>query len=200
MVVINDSADVEYTIDHSKVRVINLGSRFESIAEKIRYGYQQCKYDHVYRLDDDDLLAPWALRNTAEDIEANPGYEIYRSNGHYFFLDNRYLSTADNINNGNVYSKKYLDRIPFPRKSIGEDVDITLNHGAKIFTSSRAQKTMIYRWGMNTYHISGWGETPPDIINSNVDNLISRNTKEGKSFGIIKLSPAFKEDYFSKIQ
>ena len=44
----------------------------------------QCKYKYIYRLDDDDLMAPWALSHTWDDIIAHPGYEIYRSDGHYF--------------------------------------------------------------------------------------------------------------------
>lgn len=202
MVIINDSDTVEYTIDHPQIRVINLKDRFATIADKIKYGYQQCKYDYVYRLDDDDLLAPWALQISAEDIEQNPGYEIYRSNAHYFFSNNLYTAICDNINNGNIYTKSYLDRIEFPNKSGDEDADITFHHDAKIFTSDREQKTMLYRWGMGTYHISGWGQVTPDTISQNTDSIlkvIGREQSLVTETGIIKLEPKFTMDYYSQL-
>ena len=88
MVVINDNAEVDYVFDHPRVRIINHKERFPSISAKIKWGYQQCKYDHIYRLDDDDLLAPWGLKNASIDIETNPGYDVYRSEGMYFFVNN----------------------------------------------------------------------------------------------------------------
>ncbi|MFN9113485.1 MAG: glycosyltransferase family 2 protein, partial [Bacteroidota bacterium] len=78
MVIINDNPDVEYVFDHPMVKIINYKNRFKSISEKLKWGYRQCKYDYIYRLDDDDLLTPWALKNVQIDIEINPGYDIYR--------------------------------------------------------------------------------------------------------------------------
>lgn len=202
MVVINDSPSVKYAISLPRVRIINHPTRFPTIASKLEYGYKQCKYDNIYRLDDDDLLAPWALRNTVEDIRLNPGYEIYRSDGHYFFSNNVYHQVTDNINNGNVYTRAFLDRIVFPNKSGDEDADITFHNNASIFNSKRDQKTMIYRWGMGTYHISGWGQKSPDEIQSNTDSLIEVIAKQRGTeleTGEIELAPHFKQDYYSQL-
>ena len=62
MVIINDSPEVEYRIDHPDVKIINLNVRLSSIAKKLEWGFTQCKGDWIYRLDDDDLLTPWALQ------------------------------------------------------------------------------------------------------------------------------------------
>ncbi len=56
MVIINDNKDAEYIFDHPDVRIINLKDRFTSISEKLKWGFNQCKYDYIYRLDDDDLI------------------------------------------------------------------------------------------------------------------------------------------------
>ena len=163
MVIINDNPDVDYVYNHPKVRIINHKERFPSIAAKLEWGYKQCKHDYIYRLDDDDLLAPWALNNAKIDILVNPGFDIYRSQGMYFFVNNKYQGENSNINNGNIYTKAYLDRIKFPDKSGDEDADITFHHGGTIY-ESKLKHTMIYRWGMNTLHISGMGKQPNEVI------------------------------------
>jgi glycosyltransferase involved in cell wall biosynthesis len=192
MVIINDNPEMKYTFDHPRVRVINTDERFPSIASKLEWGYKQCESDYIYRLDDDDLLAPWALANVMRDVISNPGYEIYRSSGMYFFVNNKFQKESDNINNGNVYTRAYLDRIKFPDKSGNEDADITYSHNAKIY-QSKLKHTMLYRWGMNTFHISGLGEQPNHVILEHADKVLD-NTK-----GTIVLNPHFKEDYYSQL-
>ena len=192
IVIINDNVDVDYVYDHPNVRIINHKERFPSIASKLEWGYRQCKYDYIYRLDDDDLLTPWALRNAQIDIETNPGFEIYRSEGMYFFVDNKFDKQSSNINNGNIYTKEYLDRIKFPDKSGDEDADITFAHKAKIY-ESKLKHTMIYRWGMNTLHISGMGQQPNQVILDQADKVLDNTT------GVIQLEPKFLNDYYEQI-
>jgi hypothetical protein len=192
MVVINDNPEVKYIYEHPNVKILNLDERFPSISEKIKWGYKQCMHNYVYRLDDDDLLAPLALKMTKEDIDNNPDYEIYRSSGMYFYNNNKFDSICDNINNGNIYTKEYLDRIKFPDKSGDEDADITFHHNGKIFTSKQTP-TMIYRWGMNTLHISGLGVQPNSVVLDQADRVLDNRT------GIVELNPHFNEDYYGQI-
>ena len=107
MVVVNDCADVTYEIDSDKVRIINVNKRFSSIGKKLEFGMKQCKYEYVYRLDDDDLLTPWALSLSSEYITKNPNFDIYRCKCHYFYQDNIYKDLDGSINNGNCYTKNY---------------------------------------------------------------------------------------------
>ena len=193
MVVINDNPDMDYIYEHPNVRVINHKRRFPSIASKLEWGFHQCKYEHVYRLDDDDLLAPNALNNACDDILTNPGYDIYRSTGFYFFVNNKYDKISSNINNGNIYSRTYIDRIVFPDRSIGEDADITFSNGAKIFESNKKPPTMCYRWGMGTLHISGMGTQPNETILAQADKVLD-NTE-----GQIELHPQFITNYYEQI-
>lgn len=192
MVIVNDNIEVDYVYDHPSIRIFNLKERFPSIAAKLEWGYKQCQNHYVYRLDDDDLLAPWALENVKQDILNNPGYEIYRSRGMYFFVNNEFQKEDSNINNGNVYSKSYLDRIKFPDKSGDEDADITFMHKANIY-QSKLKHSMIYRWGMGTLHISGMGIQPNEVILAKADEMLD-DTK-----GTIVLQPKFLNDYYEQI-
>ena len=192
MVIINDNPEVDYIYDHPRVNIINHKERFPSISAKLEWGYKQCKYDYIYRLDDDDLLTLWALKNVQIDIDTNPGFEIYRSEGMYFFVDNKFDKESSNINNGNVYTKSYLDRIKFPDKSGDEDADITFGHKATIH-ESKLKHTMIYRWGGNTNHISGYGLQSNKFILNASDKLL----KEAP--GTYYLNPNFKNNYYEQL-
>jgi glycosyltransferase involved in cell wall biosynthesis len=202
MIIINDSSNVHYTYNHPNVKIINIKERFGSIWEKLKYGIHAAKYNFVYRLDDDDLLAPWALRNTWDDITSNPGYEIYRSDAHYFFTNNVLHGISDNINNGNVYTKAYINRVQqfMPNVSLAEDAALTFHFNAKIYTSNRTQKSMVYRWGMGTYHISGMGIPENNIILEKTDALIATIAHERNTnieTGICELRPNFKAEYYT---
>lgn len=192
MVVINDNPEVDYLYHHDRVRIINHKERFPSISAKLEWGYKQCKYDYIYRLDDDDLLSPWALENVKKDVLENPGYEIYRSKGMYFFVNNIYQGEGGNINNGNVYTKAYLDRIKFPGNSFGEDSDITFGNNSNIYTS-QLNHTMLYRWGMSTFHVSGMGNQTNETILNQADAVL-----DGTS-GQIDIRPHFDNDYYSNL-
>jgi glycosyltransferase involved in cell wall biosynthesis len=193
MVIINDNPDVDYVYEHDRVRIINHKQRFPSIGSKLEWGFKQCKYDYMYRLDDDDLLAPWALENVIKDIDDNPGYEIYRSKGMHYFSDNVYQGEGGSVNNGNVYTKAYLDRIVFPNSSCDEDSHITFGNNSKIYTSN-LNHTMIYRWGMSTYHVSGMGNQSNEILLNQADKVLDNRS------GQIEIHPHFKNDYYSQLK
>jgi cellulose synthase/poly-beta-1,6-N-acetylglucosamine synthase-like glycosyltransferase len=192
MVVINDSPNNVYTFNHPQVKIFNLKERFTSISKKLEWGFSKCSYDYIYRLDDDDLLGPDALNITEGFINANPGYEIYRPKTHYFFIHNKFDKIGGNVNNGNVYTKNYINRIQFPDKSFGEDFDITFKNNAKIYEDN-GKPTMIYRWGMNTYHVSGFGEIQKEIIYKKIDEMTKNN------LGNFELKPKFNSDYYKMI-
>ena len=195
MVIINDNPEVDYVCNHFGVKIINHKERFPSIAAKLEFGYRQCKNEFIYRLDDDDLLAPDALKLVFDAIHPNTPivtyHEIYRSSSHYFYENNKFVKISDNINNGNVYSKAYLSRIKWPDKSGDEDADITFNHNADIFTIQKP--TMIYRWGMNTLHISGMGKQTNEAILKEADKVLKQEKGE------MILNPHFNNDYYSQL-
>lgn len=193
MVVVNDCPNVTYEIDNDRIRIINLDKRFSSIGKKLEYGMKQCKYDYVYRLDDDDLLTPWGLSLSAKYIIENPNYDIYRCYSHYLYCDNVFIDIAGSVNNGNCYSKDYINRIDFPDVSVIEDSEITFGRQASIFTGNTGRYSMIYRWGMPTTHISGIGNNDSQYVYKVVDSMTNES-------GCIKLIPHFNEDYYSQLK
>lgn len=204
LIIVNDSDKVDYVFNHPKVKIYNVKNRFTSLWEKLKFGIDHASYDHVYRLDDDDLLTPWALKNSWDDIVNNPDFEIYRSDGHYFFSNNEFKYISNNINNGNIYTKKYIDRISLEMIGVGngEDTIMTFNHNAKIFMSNRKEKSMIYRWGMGTYHISGMGLNTSQEISNRTDELvetIAKNQQKNTEEGTLMLHPHFNLDYYKQI-
>lgn len=190
MVIINDNPKVDYVFNHPRVKIINHKERFPSIADKLKWGYQQCSGDWIYRLDDDDLLAPNGLKIVS--LNLSPMYEVIRSATHYLFSENEFQSEHGSVNNGNVYAKHYLDRIEWPTTSNGEDHNITFDHNATILTLQ--SPTMIYRWGMGTLHISGMGAQPNEVVLAEADRVLSN------AIGEITLVPHFKHDYYGQIK
>lgn len=194
MLILNDSPEVEYIFEHPKVRIINHKKRFDSIGKKLEFAMKQAKGDFVYRLDDDDLLTPWALTVVNEYIENNKGNDIYRCAHHYFFSNNNFISVSSSINNGNCYSRDFINRIEFPNTSGDEDNTITFCRNASVFTGDLGRYSMIYRWGMSTYHISGMGNYQDNqYVLSKTDQLCE------KEIGQIKLNPNFKKDYYIEL-
>jgi glycosyltransferase involved in cell wall biosynthesis len=191
MIVLNDCPDVEYVFNHPKIKIINCKTRFSSIGKKLEYAFHQASGDYLYRLDDDDLLTPWALSIVNQYIKENPDKDIYRCAHHYLFTNNNFVSISSSINNGNCYSKKFINNIEFPDVSGSEDNIITFWKNANIFTGDLGKYSMIYRWGMGVYHISGMGNYENNqYILSRTDELCE-NEK-----GIIELFPHFKNDYY----
>ena len=176
MIILNDSPDVEYVFNHPKVRIINLKERFKTIGEKLEYGLL-LGGEHIYRLDDDDLLAKGALSKTKRAIKEFPSFDIYHPESAYYLNSNVFQGMMNNINTGNTYSKKFIKRVGVPKISVSEDLELTFKSGGEIYITPNP--TMIYRWGMGTYHISATGV-----------NEIKKET------GKIYLNPHFKNNYY----
>jgi glycosyltransferase involved in cell wall biosynthesis len=196
MLIVNDHPGVKYVFDHPRVRIINCDTRFPTLGEKLTFGFEKAKFKHIYRLDDDDILTPWAIKDSALDIKDNPGYLLYRSDGHYFFNNNKYDTIVSSVNNGNIFDKKYYLKEGIPSTSEGEDLKMVTEMGAKTFTSMRERKTMIYRWGMGTYHVSVMYNRP-DGVESGIDQLLSAT--KANELGEIRLNPRFHNDYYGQL-
>jgi len=193
MVIINDAPTVWYDYYHPRIKIYNLDERFSSLGKKLEYGFSECRYPYVYRLDDDDLLAPNALRTVMQDIHANPGFDIYRTDKNYFFENNQFVDIGGSLNNGNVYAKPYLERITFPDISYGEDAAITWEQNGSTYLATHAP-TMCYRWGMATYHLSHG-----DYNSKNTELLATADERGDHEVGYIKLTPQFRQDYWAML-
>lgn len=193
MVIINDSPSVDYVYEHPNIRIYNLKERFSSVGKKLEWGFEQCKGKWIYRLDDDDLLSPHALEVNQIYRTTHSTYDVLRCQKNYFFTHNRYEGLADSINNGNCYSSDYIKRVGgFKDVSFGEDNWLTFHNDGKIHIGDLGRYTMIYRWGMGVYHISGMGE----ISNEEMYRRVDMTAKEE---GVIHLNPHFDADYWEML-
>lgn len=193
MVIINDVDGVEYVYNHPNIRIINLKERFSSVGKKLEWGFKQCKYPWIYRLDDDDLLSPYALDELSVRVKEHPNKDIIRDMGHYVFIDNKYQGINGNVNNGNCYSSNFIKRVGPFIDAQGEDTWLTYRNNADIYVSRTDKYTMIYRWGMGVYHISGMGDISSKEVNEWTDRI------SDTEMGTIELVPNFKNDYWFPI-
>lgn len=188
MIIVNDAKDVEYESKIPNIKIYNIKLRFSSILKKLEWGFRQARYNYLYRLDDDDLLSKDGLNIVSNELDSK--HDVYRSKSHYLFVNNIYSGICANVNTGNVYTKNYINRIKFIDKSFGEDSDITFKNNGKIKQYNNI--SMIYRWGMDTYHVSGMGDIPEKELKERIENSVNES-------GSIKLNPHFAEDYYAKI-
>lgn len=189
MLVLNDDPEVEYVCNAKNVTVVNHPIRFTSLMRKLEFGFSLMKTDYVFRLDDDDLLAPNALVERSKQIEENPGFDLYRSSTTHFW-HNRYRGASHNINGGCVYSKKYLESFEWPDMSWGEDR--VLNDKAKTYEVETP--AMIYRWGGGHYHVSGFG----DKSAADIQKLVDKNLRKREK-GRIELAPQWPINYWAAL-
>jgi hypothetical protein len=213
MIVLNDAPETTYTLDLSKeqqhildtnrntIKIINEKTRYPSIMKKLRKGFDLAKHEYMYRLDDDDLLSETSLKDVIDEINSNPtGYDVYRSKGAYHFTHNKFTKINDNVNNGNIYTKTYIDGISeWHDASFGEDVWLTYGNDVKTYNFDSI--SMAYRWGMNTYHVSGLGNIPQEEMFVRIDKMMSDgNLRDKVEDGDIALKPTFKHDYYKQIR
>lgn len=192
-VIINDNPEVDYVLDLPNITIINRKEKFVHLTDKVKYGARICKYDYVFRLDDDDLLTPNALENIIADMKDVPGMDIYKCEHMHFFDNNKYKETVVGINTGITYRKDFLISATVTQCSFGEDREV-LAACAKEKLHYIKAIGMIYRWGMNEYHVSGMGNISSEKSNAWVESL----TKETPGQRILK--PGFKEDYYGQIK
>ncbi len=192
MVIINDAPTVWYDFYHPKIRIYNLDERFSSLGKKLEYGFSECRYPYVYRLDDDDLLAPNALRRVLDVIRQQPGYDIYRHTQAYFIEQGVYRHIIDSINAGNVYAQAFLQRITIPDINFAEDRAMTFQSGGSLYEMT-GTPTMCYRWKTGSYHVSGLGDVPAIV------SYAAADLRGDHEVGYVKLTPQFRQDYWAML-
>jgi len=192
MIIINDQAEVDYVCHIPNVRIFNVKTRFPSIFDKILFGFQQAKNEHVYRLDDDDLLAEDNLKVCQHCITDNPGYDVYRSKEVQFTTNTTYMGLFGSVNNGNIFTKKYVASLGKKQLSVNEDQYMLFDGQPRVYTFDFP--SMIYRWGMGTYHISGMSITDPAEVNNRTDKFGPMEK------GTIRLEPKWKTNYYEIVK
>ena len=198
MLIINDDPEVTYAIDREYeeqgVRIINVKQKFDTFMTKLKFGFEQARWDYVYRLDDDDLLDTFALWKVRKEIDTNPGYDIYRAANHWFvhMTDPQQTGVSGGVNNGNCFRKAFalnMDWANAPEPP-GEDQWYFHRQMARHYEWPGA--TMLYRWAAAHYHLTNKPEQ------STMEEFQTDKTegKPQKKKGHVVLKPNFREDWY----
>ena len=199
MIIINDDPEVTYAIDREYedqgVKIINVKQKFPNFIQKLKFGFDQARWDYVYRLDDDDMLDEFALDEIRQEVDANPGYEIYHPTNHWFIHvnDSKQNGVSGGVNTGNVFSRSFIKRLDW---KWGIDNIMAGYEDQWYFAEAKKHEwlgiTMLYRWGVSHYHLTG-------NLHENLDDYHKQIAvaRPEKKTGHIVLKPQWQKDWFS---
>lgn len=200
MIIINDDPDVTYAIDKEYedqgVKIINVKQKFTNFIQKLKFGFDQARWDYVYRLDDDDMLDEGALATVREKVDANPGFDIYHPENHWFIHvnDSTQNGVSGGVNTGNVFSREFINKLDW--KSGIDNV----HQGAEdqwYFHEVNPKKyefpgiTMLYRWQVSHYHLTSNKHEKLEDYHKEIEQR-----RGPKPTGRIVLKPKWTKDWF----
>ena len=155
MVIINDDPTIKYEFDHPRVKIHNV-PKFTKFMEKLKFGFDACRYTHMYRLDDDDLLLPNACDTALREIHANPDFDHYSAAQHWYVgvnqINHNGLGSA--VNTGNIFAKKFIDWLDWANAPEPPGEDQWMVYYPDIKHYEFEEVTMIYRWGVSPAHLT----------------------------------------------
>lgn len=204
LLIVNDYPLQTLHFNHPDIRIINCKEIFSTIGAKENFAVENCKYDAIAVLDDDDLCLPNHLDNINKYLLGNDlihwaigiamvGYQI--------------AAVAGVGNSGIVYTKDVWKRIGKHRlENAGYDMSFVMaikNSGGKVVYAEppKSEASWIYNWGNGSYHMSGLGADKPD--DPDWENVLIRHARhiEGERkagnipTGDIQLRPHWNHDY-----
>ena len=194
MVIINDDEKVNYQYDHPRVKIHNV-AKFQKFMEKLKYGFDQCHYTYMYRLDDDDLMLPNAVDTVLREINTNPNQDLYQSAKHWYVGVNQteHNGIGSAVNTGNTFSKKFIDWLDWANAPEPPGEDQWMVYYPDIRTHEFEEMTMIYRWGVSPAHLTH--KSKQKTMQEFHDGVNQwQNNKEGVE--LIKLQPHFSRDWY----
>ncbi len=202
MLIVNDYPEQKLYFSHPRVRIINCDKTFSTIGEKENFAVENCKYNTIAVWDDDDI----ALSNHLFNIDSFfPGYDLLHWHKGVFVNNNVIEGITGLGNSGIVYTKDIWEKAGrHALENAGYDMtfvmNLTKNLKCKIISAapSSTEVSWMYRWGGNSYHMSGAGTDTPDRENILIRHArhIERLKNDGKiPIGDIELVPRWNVNY-----
>jgi glycosyltransferase involved in cell wall biosynthesis len=202
MVIVNDYPLQTLHFDHPKVRIINLKETFPVIGEKENFAVEQCKYNTIATLDDDDIVLPNHLSNINKYF---PGHELLHWQRGIAMVSHTIRTIKALGNCGIVYDRQFLrDKLGgYPLEQAGADMTLVINikkAGARVARADPpdSEVSQIYNWGNGSYHLSGQGRDKPDrknIIQRHTEHIENLRKKGKIPTGDIELKPHWNRAY-----
>ena len=196
MVIINDDPNVNYMFHHPRVKIHNV-PKFEKFMEKLKWGFDQCHYTHMYRLDDDDLLMPTAVDTVLKVIDANPGQDLYQAANHWYvgIHDSLNNGVGSGVNTGNTFSKKFIDWLDWENAPEPPGEDHWMCYYPHIKRHEFKESTMIYRWGGSVSHLT---HKPKTKSMQEYQDGVGQWKTDSTDIMITSLQPHFTRNWYDK--
>jgi glycosyltransferase involved in cell wall biosynthesis len=196
LIILNDQDGVILYMDDcpENIHIYNLKTRFGSLGEKRNYIKQLAAGEYFCVWDDDDLYTPFRIRESVEQFQQNPHFDIIKAKDAVLSVNNQNYKIANNLFHSQaIVTKDYMMKTTYPHISTGEDR--VFESGAKIYNVDMFPWFWyVYRWGLNVHHVSGI----PDEKKSWEKSLTFEPYQKVK--GRIKIIPEFKQDYWEDIK
>lgn len=158
LIVLNDQEGVRIHLDkdYDGVEIVNYPTRFKSLGQKRNYIKNLFDSDYYCLWEDDDLSTPWRLEESVKYMEANSDLDCVKTRISLTSTDNtKYQICGNNFEGSTCYRGDFLSEQTY---NANESVTMDI-HLENIAKSKGIDVTplfwYIYRWGLNTHHLSG---------------------------------------------
>lgn len=202
LIIVNDYGKQTLVYDHPEIKIFNFPELFETLGDKENFCIQQCKYEIVAIMDDDDCYLPNHLSNIAKYF--TEGTDLLHWQRGIYMSWPKIEAITQIGNSGIVFSKKIWEQVGgYPKEQAGYDMTFVL----KIKATSRnivyasppdEEVSAIYIWANRSFHCSGMGKDTPDRPNilQRHSEYIEKQRLLGKiPTGEISLNPHWKYNY-----
>ena len=202
LIIVNDYGKQTLVYDHPEVKIFNFPEMFETLGDKENFCIQQCKYEIVALMDDDDTYMPNHLSNIAKYFVE--GTDLLHWQRGVYMSWPKIEAITQIGNSGIVFSKKIWEQIGgYPKEQAGYDMTFVL----KIKSVSKnivyaqppdAEVSAFYIWANRSFHCSGMGkdnDNRPNILIRHSEYIEKQRLLGNIPTGIINLNPHWKFDY-----
>lgn len=204
LIVMNDTPGLELVYDgHPRVRIINVGTRYPTLSDKIADMCIQARGGMRARFDDDDLSLPWRLSESVRRITGDgSGLRLEWRAEDYWFAPTA-SPWSYNTHHANTHITAVWTAVAeklmggYPRGLSGNEDQVFNQMVGKIGGATRGELLgperafYVYRWGVSPHHLSGKIEPGEIGHQSHYDALGERPQRTG----VVKLDPHWERDY-----
>ena len=159
LIILNDQMNVMYKYNDPRVKIFNYSDRFPSLGNKRNRSRELVNGDYIFIMDDDDIYYSNHISRLLNFHLENNEFDIVGNGMCHFSQDNKDIQEQPDplAFNGACIKREYYLTHKFPdKKSAGEDLDYIQD--AKVMKTTDDETSWHYRWGLDVWHISGWGE------------------------------------------
>lgn len=201
LVILNDLAEQQITVDDPLVRVINVSNRYPTLGDKRNALVELAKYDWLRWWDDDDIFLPHCLSILADKVEGRQCIrETYESemdaDGNITIRNARPMGTM-------LVHKNAIKAVGgFAAMHMHQDINLNkklVNAGfLRNIPTIKEMPSTIWRRGLSHFHVTDLGNVQvanAKAVNATLDAAHQRLASGEEPTGAVTLVPALKQDY-----